>query len=87
LIHPVSDHFCKTCNRLRLTADGYIKPCLAWTEQFQIRRAAGDDEGMRRMLLEALGTKPEKHEMSHFLQADASVSHTPTARRMSQIGG
>ena len=87
LIHPVSDHFCKTCNRLRLTADGYIKPCLAWTEQFQIRRVVGDDEAMRRMLLEALGTKPEKHEMSHFLQADASVSQTPTARRMSQIGG
>lgn len=87
LIHPVSEHFCKTCNRLRLTADGYIKPCLAWTEQFQIRRVIGDDEGMRRMLLEALGTKPEKHEMSHFLQEDAAVSHTPTARRMSQIGG
>lgn len=28
LIHPISDHFCETCNRLRLTADGNIKPCL-----------------------------------------------------------
>lgn len=87
LIHPVSEHFCKNCNRLRLTADGYIKPCLAWTEQFQIRRVAGDDDAMRRMLLDALGTKPEKHEMSHFLQDDTAVSHTPTVRRMSQIGG
>ncbi|RAV05132.1 GTP 3',8-cyclase MoaA [Paenibacillus sp. YN15] len=87
LIHPVSSHFCQTCNRLRLTADGYIKPCLAWTEQFHIRRVIGDDEAMRRMLMDALRTKPEHHEMSHFLKADATVSHTPTARRMSQIGG
>jgi len=87
LIHPVSEHFCQTCNRLRLTADGYIKPCLAWTEQFQVRRVVGDDEAMRDMFLDALGTKPENHEMSHFLNEDVSTTHTPTVRRMSQIGG
>lgn len=87
LIHPVSEHFCQSCNRLRLTADGYIKPCLAWTEQFHVRRVIGDDKAIRQMFLDALGTKPENHEMSHFLNDDLAITHTPTARRMSQIGG
>lgn len=87
LIHPVSEHFCQTCNRLRLTADGYIKPCLAWTEQFQVRNVIGDDEALRQMFLDALGTKPENHEMSKFLRDGQKTTHTPTSRRMSQIGG
>ncbi|MBD7966694.1 GTP 3',8-cyclase MoaA [Paenibacillus gallinarum] len=87
LIHPVSEHFCQSCNRLRLTADGYIKPCLAWTEQFQVRNVIGDDEALRHMFLEAIGTKPEHHEMYKFLQGGQETSHTPTHRRMSQIGG
>lgn len=87
LIHPVSEHFCQTCNRLRVTADGYIKPCLAWTEQFQVRSVIGDDDAVRSMFLEALGTKPENHEMSKFLRDEQDISHTPTSRRMSQIGG
>lgn len=86
LIHPISNHFCESCNRLRLTADGYIKPCLAWSEQFQVRGVIGDDEAVRQMFLEALGTKPESHEMSKHLLGE-HTTHTPTARRMSQIGG
>lgn len=86
-IHPVSEHFCQTCNRLRLTADGYIKPCLAWTEQFQVRNVIGNDKALRQMFLDALGTKPEHHEMSKFLQDGQKTTHTPTHRRMSQIGG
>ena len=86
LIHPISNHFCSTCNRLRLTADGYIKPCLAWSEQFQVRRVIGDDEAVRQLFMEALGTKPESHEMSKHL-LDEQTTHTPTVRRMSQIGG
>lgn len=87
LIHPVSEHFCKSCNRLRLTADGFIKPCLAWTEQFQVRDVLGDDDALRQMFLDALGTKPENHEMSKFLLAGSKTTYTPTNRRMSQIGG
>ena len=86
LIHPVSEHFCKSCNRLRLTADGLIKPCLAWSEQFQVRSVIGDDEAVRQLFLKALGTKPESHEMSKHL-LEEQTSHMPTERRMSQIGG
>lgn len=86
LIHPVSDHFCETCNRLRLTADGNIKPCLYWTDEFNVRKAIGDDEAIERLFYRALDIKPENHEMAQAL-AKAEQSHTPTARRMSQIGG
>ncbi|MEK4509049.1 GTP 3',8-cyclase MoaA [Paenibacillus sp. FSL K6-2524] len=86
LIHPISNHFCQACNRLRLTADGYIKPCLAWSEQFQVRRVIGDDEAVRQLFLEALSTKPESHEMAKHL-LEEQTTHMPTLRRMSQIGG
>ncbi|MCZ8522868.1 MULTISPECIES: GTP 3',8-cyclase MoaA [Paenibacillus] len=86
LIHPVSDHFCQTCNRLRLTADGNIKPCLYWSDEFNVRRYIGDDEALAAMFFRALDVKPESHEMAQALLSQ-SQSHTPTVRRMSQIGG
>ncbi len=86
LIHPVSDHFCETCNRLRLTADGNIKPCLYWTDEFNVRTYIGDEAGMQDMFFRALDIKPLNHEMAQVLSQEAQ-SHTPTLRRMSQIGG
>ena len=86
LIHPVSDHFCQACNRLRLTADGYIKPCLYWSDEFHVRSSIGDDEALRALIRKALATKPENHEMA-LAMSDTGASHTPTVRRMSQIGG
>lgn len=86
LIHPVSDHFCGNCNRLRLTADGNIKPCLYWTDEFNVRNYIGRDEEMELLFLRSLDAKPENHEMALALNG-GEKSHTPTIRRMSQIGG
>ncbi|MCA0755008.1 GTP 3',8-cyclase MoaA [Paenibacillus sp. N4] len=86
LIHPISDHFCSTCNRLRLTADGSIKPCLYWVDELNVKDAFGSREAMKRLLLRAMDIKPENHEMAAKL-ADQTLSHVPTDRRMSQIGG
>lgn len=86
LIHPISDHFCKNCNRLRLTADGNIKPCLYWVDELNVKDALGDPSAMRSLLAKAMDIKPENHEMAAKL-ADGSLSHVPTDRRMSQIGG
>ncbi|KIL41668.1 molybdenum cofactor biosynthesis protein MoeA [Gordoniibacillus kamchatkensis] len=86
LIHPVSDHFCETCNRLRLTADGNIKPCLFWSDEFNVRKWIGDDEKIKELFLQALDIKPENHEMAKVL-AKHEPQHAPTIRRMSQIGG
>lgn len=86
LIHPVSDHFCASCNRLRLTADGHVKPCLYWDDEWNVRPLIGDDEKLREMILRAIEAKPETHEMAKALNQEEQ-SHQPTTRRMSQIGG
>lgn len=86
LIHPISEHFCKNCNRLRLTADGYIKPCLYWMDELNVRPALGSKEAMDALFNRAMDIKPENHEMAALLAGEAQ-SHVPTERRMSQIGG
>jgi cyclic pyranopterin phosphate synthase len=86
LIHPVSEHFCKSCNRLRLTADGNIKPCLYWVDELNVLSALGSQEAMDGLFRRAMDIKPENHEMGALLSGEAQ-SHIPTDRRMSQIGG
>lgn len=76
-ISAMSNHFCKRCNRLRLTADGCIRPCLFSDVEVPVREAlrAGDDDAIRAALAKALRIKPDAH-------------HTEgTERYMSQIGG
>ncbi|MDQ6418319.1 GTP 3',8-cyclase MoaA [Paenibacillus sp. LHD-117] len=86
LIHPISDHFCSNCNRLRLTADGNLKPCLYWMDELNVKNALGDRDAMKELFFKAMDIKPENHEMAAKL-ADNALSHVPTERRMSQIGG
>ena len=79
LISPLSAHFCATCNRLRLTADGKVKPCLHSSQEFSVKGL--DDEGMRRQFLAACAAKPKRHEL-------LSYEHRSGANRsMNQIGG
>ena len=77
-ISPLSRHFCAECNRLRLTADGKLRPCLFSDEEFDVREAlrAGDDEAVRLILKEVLWAKPDEHH-----------DKIGTERGMSQIGG
>lgn len=86
LIHPVSDHFCATCNRLRLTADGNIKPCLFWSDEFNVRKHIGNAAAIESLFFRALDLKPESHEMALALSGE-ELTRVPTARTMSQIGG
>lgn len=78
LIRPMSRHFCPACDRLRVTVDGRLKPCLHSAEEFSLRGLS--DPEIRRVLLDAVHQKPA----SHHLNTDA-VSRTP--RRMHEIGG
>ncbi len=77
-ISPLSRHFCSECNRLRLTADGKLRPCLFSDVEYDLRTAlrAEDDEAARDVFLEALGAKPDDHH-----------DKVGTERTMSQIGG
>lgn len=79
LISPVSAHFCAGCNRIRLTADGKLKPCLHSAEEYSIRGL--DREGMREQLVRAIMAKPPFHcELS-------ATSRSNAGRDMNQIGG
>ena len=79
LISPVSSHFCAACNRIRLTADGKIKPCLHSGQEFSLKGL--DHEGMLEQLRAAILAKPACHQE---LSAQ-SLSHA--GRNMNQIGG
>ncbi len=66
-ITPMSQHFCETCNRVRLSADGTLYLCLGKEHTFALRpllRAGIDDEGLKQAIIEALELKPLKHEFN-----------------------
>ncbi|MDR2108226.1 MAG: GTP 3',8-cyclase MoaA [Coriobacteriales bacterium] len=77
-ISALSRHFCEECNRLRLTAEGQLRPCLFSDLEYDLRGALhnGTDEAVRAVLREALSSKPDEHH-----------HQVGTERLMSQIGG
>lgn len=77
-ISPLSRHFCSECNRLRLTADGKLRPCLFSDDEYDLRTAlrSGDEQAARAVFAQALGAKPDEHH-----------DKVGTERGMSQIGG
>lgn len=84
-INPVSDHFCSTCNRLRLTADGKLRACLLNDVEIDLREALSrhcDDDELAGLIREAILLKPQKHDL------DCTDRHLKKCHRdMSDIGG
>ncbi len=66
IIEPHKDDFCSTCNRIRLTAEGQLIPCLYFDEAMSIRDAVrrGDLKEATLVLKEVIRTKPEKNRWS-----------------------
>ncbi len=64
VIEPHSDDFCKSCNRIRLTAEGYLIPCLFFNESYNIKEAIreGDIQKAAEILREVVKNKPEKND-------------------------
>ena len=79
LISPLSSHFCAACNRIRLTADGKLKPCLHGKAEFSIKGL--DGEGMREQFITAMLAKPEWHGELSF------QNRSQAGRMMNTIGG
>ena len=79
LISPVSDHFCAGCNRIRLTADGKLKPCLHSAEEVSLKGLS--PEAMRETMRRVIWEKPSCH------AALSATQHSHAARSMNQIGG
>jgi len=64
-ITPISQHFCATCNRVRLTVDGVLHLCLGQEDQFEfapLLRGGASDAELLDAIRQAIGRKPERHE-------------------------
>lgn len=79
LISPLSCAFCGGCNRLRLTADGFLKPCLHWETEIYVRGLRGS--ALREKIREAVLQKPARHGALSFRD------RSQAGRDMKQIGG
>ena len=79
LISAVSNHFCGSCNRIRLTADGKIKPCLHSNVEFSIKGL--DFEGIKAQMEAAILGKPARHDPL------SAKERSGAGRNMNQIGG
>jgi cyclic pyranopterin phosphate synthase len=67
LITPMSQHFCETCNRVRLSVDGTLFLCLGQENQVPLGTALRDgasDEDLRKLILGGIAAKPERHEFT-----------------------
>jgi cyclic pyranopterin phosphate synthase len=82
-ISPITRHFCGSCRRLRLTADGKIRPCLLSDTEIDVKsalRSGSSDAEIEGILRTALAIKPERH----HLEAQGTGCFQ---RTMSKIGG
>ena len=79
LISPINAHFCGECNRLRLTQDGKLKPCLHAADEYSIKGL--DFDGMKAVMEQAICNKPAWHG-----DLDA-INRSKAGRNMNEIGG
>jgi len=80
-ISPVTECFCQACNRMRLTADGKLRPCLFSDDEIDLRgplRQGAGVEEIKRLIRRAVAAKPERHKL---------MTGVTCERFMSQIGG
>lgn len=78
-ISPVGEHFCESCDRLRLTADGSLRPCLLNDNEVPVREILREGESVIPALHKSLACKPQAHALIE--------GNLPNLRRMVQIGG
>jgi cyclic pyranopterin phosphate synthase len=74
-------HFCESCNKLRLTCDGKLRPCLGSCLEFDVMkplRAGASDDELRQFFLDVVDRKPQQHDFRNNYQPD---------RKMIAIGG
>ncbi|MEO5679015.1 MAG: GTP 3',8-cyclase MoaA, partial [Acidimicrobiales bacterium] len=83
VVGSVTEPFCATCDRIRLSAEGMLRACLFAHREADLRvvlRAGGDDDAVAAAIRSEVGTKWAGH-------AIGNVSFLPPTRTMSQIGG
>jgi cyclic pyranopterin phosphate synthase len=82
-ITPVTEHFCFNCNRLRLTSDGKLRPCLLAEDEIDLKsplRSGVTHDDLKKLIQRAVDKKPLHHRLSE-------ESVTAQRRPMRQVGG
>lgn len=80
LINPISCNFCDECNRIRITSDGKIKPCLHSNNEVDLLKALRNKQPILEIIKQAINEKPEKHLINE-------KDFVPIDRNMNRIGG
>jgi GTP 3',8-cyclase len=81
-ISPISEHICFKCNRMRLTVDGKLRPCLMSDDEVGLReslRSGASIEELKGLIQQAVARKPKGHRLNEGI--------SPVGRTMSQVGG
>jgi len=81
-ITPISEHFCFNCNRMRLTADGNLRPCLLSDYEIDLKtplRSGVSGEGLKKLFQRAVAEKPLRHKLAE--------GEVPNGRPFSHVGG
>ncbi len=81
-ITPVTEHFCYRCNRLRLTADGKLRPCLLSEEEIDLKeplRSGASVIELKNLIEKAIASKPKGHHLAEGKKRNG--------RPFSQVGG
>ncbi len=81
-ITPISEHFCFQCNRMRLTADGRLRPCLLSDYEVDLKqplRSGISLSGLEELFKQAVANKPQRHNLAE--------GFVPKDRPFSQVGG
>ncbi len=84
-ISPVSHHFCDWCNRLRLTADGYLRSCLLVDDELDLKmplRSGCSDADLQDMIRKAILKKPKGHDLQI-----GTAQPRKSRKEMPRIGG
>ncbi|MCL0049911.1 GTP 3',8-cyclase MoaA [Thermodesulfovibrionales bacterium] len=88
-ISPVTDHFCNSCNRIRLTSDGKIRPCLFSETEIDIKsemRSGASDKEIERLLRLSVAIKPKRDSLKPQILMEHERDFA-FLRPMSKIGG
>jgi len=81
-ITPISEHFCFSCNRVRLTADGKLRPCLLSENEIDLRQSLRDGvspDRLKELINQAIDSKPLCHHLAE--------GYIPEDRPFCQVGG
>lgn len=81
-ITPISEHFCFSCNRVRLTSDGKLRPCLMSEKEIDLRRPLREGispDGLKKLIKMAVDSKPLQHSLND--------GYKPEGRPFCQVGG